>query len=184
MCGLALSELIGDRNIQMKKFFAVAALSTFAALLVAGSNPKATGSVGWVNPYSGQQVETTFNALATTPTGTAAKGSFVYSDDTITYSMDVQYLKVDKNGKDAWFAGQVTSTNTTNDCCTVGTWIVYRVQDNGEPGVGADKVWGFSTKQKEDPNVAYQMVKMEQPLNMGSYTDSGMLISSGNVQVH
>ena len=167
----------------MRNFFAAAAFLTFAAVLGAASNPKATGSVTWVNPYSHQQVQTTFNALATTPAGLAAKGSLMYSDDSITYSMDVQYLKVD--GKDAWFAGQITATNSTDDCCTVGTWVVYRVQDNGEPGVNSDKIWGFSTKQTGDPAIAAVMVRDKLDLNMGEpYTKMGMLITAGNVQVH
>jgi hypothetical protein len=159
----------------MKKFLAATALLTFATLLVAGSNPKATGDLGWTNPWSHQPVQITFNALATSPTGPDAKGSLVYSDPEITYSMDIKYLKV--QGNQAWFAGQVTSTNTTNGCCTLNTWIVYKVQDNGEPGAGVDLIWGESMLTTA-PGRAYDMVtQMTDPNAMGA-------ITSGNVQVH
>jgi hypothetical protein len=78
----------------------------------------------------------------------------------------------------------VTSTNTTDSCCTEGTWIVYKVEDNGEPGIGVDKIWGMSTK-PADPTQAYSIVKGGQNRDMGfPYTDSGVVINSGNVQTH
>ena len=39
--------------------------------------------------------------------GLDAKGSAIYTDANVTYTMDVQALKVD--GNTAWFVGQVTS---------------------------------------------------------------------------
>jgi len=139
-----------------EELFALAALSVFPALLAGASNPKATGDLGWRNPWSGQPVQITFNALATAPTGTDAKRSPVYSDPEITYSMDIKFLKV--QGNKAWFAGQVTSTNTSNACCTVNIWIVYAVEDNGEPGAGVDLIWGESML-TSDSDRASQMVK-------------------------
>ena len=71
-----------------------------------------------------------------------AKGSAIYTDANITYTMDVQYLKVD--GNTAWFAGQVTSVAVTgtNPLLHVGNWIFYKVADDGEPGIDADQIWG------------------------------------------
>ena len=43
--------------------------------------------------------------------GLDAKGSLIYTDANVTYTMDVQYLKV--VGTAAWFVGQVTSFEVT-----------------------------------------------------------------------
>ena len=58
-----------------------------------------------------QQANTTFNAINTNATGLDAKGSAIYTDANVTYTMDVQVLQV--NGNTAWFAGQVTSVTVT-----------------------------------------------------------------------
>jgi hypothetical protein len=68
-----------------------------------------------------------------------AKGSAIYTDPNVTYTMDVQYLFVKDNT--AWFAGQVTSVTDDQICCKVGNWMFFMVKDNGEPGIN-DLVWG------------------------------------------
>src|SRR5882724_2652948 len=105
-----------------KVFGAVTGVLVIAFTLAAASHPKTTGDSGWINDPGGynQQAHTTFNAIATTPTGLGAKGSAIYEDPNITYTMDVQFLKV--SGNTAWFTGQVTSV-TGNICCAVGNWI-------------------------------------------------------------
>ena len=129
----------------MKKFFGVAiavvllATVTFAA---PAAKPKATGDADWINgpgTYN-QQANTTFNAINSKAGELDAKGSAIYTDANITYTMDVQFLQV--VGDTAWFAGQVTSaevTGTNPGCCIAGNWIFYKVVDNGEPG-NADEV--------------------------------------------
>ena len=128
-----------------RKFLGVAiavlvlASVTFAA---AAAKPKATGDADWINdpfgPYN-QQANTTFNAINTKVGELDAKGSLIYTDANIEYTMDVQFLKVE--GKEAWFAGQVTSV-TGGGCCAIGNWIFYKVADINEPGIDADQIWG------------------------------------------
>jgi hypothetical protein len=129
----------------MRKFFGVAIASlllatvTFAA---PAAKHKATGDADWINgpgTYN-QQANTTFNAI-NTGTGLDAKGSAIYTDANVTYTMDVQYLWVD--GKTAWFAGKITSLTVTgnNPGLAEGHWVLYKVVDNGEPGTN-DLVWG------------------------------------------
>jgi hypothetical protein len=70
----------------------------FAAILLASaSNPKTTGDADWRNPYSGQETNLTFTALATKPTGVGAKGSAIYTDPNVTYTIDVQFVQVSGN---------------------------------------------------------------------------------------
>ena len=99
----------------MKKFFGVAiavvllATVTFAA---PAAKPKATGDADWFNAQGyNQEANATFNAINTKATGLDAKGSAIYTDANVTYTMDVQFLKVD--GNTAWFVGQVTSVTVT-----------------------------------------------------------------------
>ena len=137
------------------KFFGVAiavvllATVTFAA---PAAKPKATGDADWFNAQGyDQQANATFNAINTKAGGLDAKGSAIYTDANVTYTMDVQYLKVD--GNTAWFAGQVTSVTVTgtNPQIYVGHWILYQVVDGGEPGIGVDEVWGEDLS-VSDPN--------------------------------
>jgi hypothetical protein len=153
-----------------------------AFTLVAGSNPKTTGDAVWVN--AGVEANTTFNAISTSPTGLAAKGSLIYSDPNIVYSMDVQFLAV--SGHQAWFAGQVTSvqdiTGADSSCCRVGNWILYHVLDNGEPGINVDQIWGEDLTQGEhitDADGARQKVESHATPAGGPFT-----IQKGNIQVH
>jgi hypothetical protein len=44
------------------------------------SAPKTTGEADWINPWSGQQVSLSFNAIAIKTTGLAVKGSAIYTD--------------------------------------------------------------------------------------------------------
>src|SRR6187401_1117505 len=106
----------------MKKFFGVAlavvllATVTFAA---PGAKHKATGDADWTNSDAfDAPANLTFNAINTSATSYEAKGSAIYTDANITYTMDVKFLKVD--GNTAWFVGTVTSFDVTgNDpqCC-------------------------------------------------------------------
>jgi hypothetical protein len=163
----------------MKKFLAVAALSTFAALLIAASNPKATGSCGWTNIYSpgNPQAQTTFAAIATNASGPDAKGSLVYSDNNITYSMDVKYIR--KDGNVAWFAGKVTAVADTGNvgCCKVDNWIFYKVEDGAEPGIGIDRIWG------EDLGPVGSDVALNRVLKGPDPNSPAFTINSGNIQV-
>ena len=106
----------------------------------AASNPTATGDAHWIDPYSQQPVNLTFSAIATSKTGPMAKGFATHTDQNVTYTMDVQFLKV--SGNRVWFAGQVTSVTGADGylaCCRVGDWIFYKVES--EPGLNADQVW-------------------------------------------
>lgn len=148
--------------------------------LASGPNPKTTGDVGWVNSpgYYNQPATTTFNAIAIRATGLDAKGSALYSDPNISYTMDVQFVNV--NGNTAWFAGQVTSVqgDDTSICCAIGNWIFYKVQDNGEPGIGADLIWGQDLGATSS-EFAHEMVLNERTPGGGPFT-----INEGNLQVH
>ena len=173
----------------MRKFLGVGiavlllATATFAA---PAAKPKATGDADWINgpgTYN-QQANTTFNAINTSSNGALdAKGSAIYTDPNITYTMDVQYLKV--SGNAAKFAGQVTSvtvTGTNPGCCAVGNWIFYQVVDNGEPGINADQVWGEDLT-AGNPNTtgtdAYNKVAGNVPPAGGPF-----VLNGGNLQVH
>jgi len=122
--------------------------SSLAIAASAVSNPKASGNAHWIDPYSLQPANLTFNAIATSKAGPMAKGSATYTDRNVTYTMDVQFLKV--SGNRAWFAGQVTSVTGADGylvCCRVGDWIFYKVQ-RSEPGVNADQVWAEDLTQE------------------------------------
>src|SRR5678815_2983973 len=70
-----------------KAGFAVSALSVMALVLAAASNPKATGDIQWVNDSAGHtQAHVVFNAIATSATGTGAKGSLLYDDGKYAYT--------------------------------------------------------------------------------------------------
>jgi hypothetical protein len=130
--------------------------SSLAIAASAVSNPKATGNTHWIDPYSQQPANLTFNAIATSKAGPMAKGSATYTDRNVTYTMDVQFLKV--SGNRAWFAGQVTSVMGADGylvCCRVGDWIFYKVQ--GEPGANADQIW------TEDLTQARQLQRIPAP---------------------
>jgi len=170
-----------------KAGFAVSALSVMALVLAAASNPKATGDIQWVNDSAGHtQAHVVFNAIATSATGTGAKGSLLYDDGKYAYTMDVQLLKVSDDGKTARFAGQVTANLTADSedqktCCAVGHWIFYTVQDNGEPGIGSDLIWGedLSVSGPVDYDKARERVMGVQDPIGGPFK-----IFGGNLQVH
>jgi len=148
------------------------------------ANPKTTGDADWINPYSGgTQANTTFNAIAIHPTGSDAKGSLIYSDPNVTYTMDVQAVKV--YGKDAWFVGQVTSVTPAGGyqgCCAIGNWVFYKVEDNGEPGVNVDIIWGEDLTQGEGiTDSATAKAKVD---NMITPLSPPFTINGGNIQVH
>ena len=169
----------------MRKFFGVAVASlllatvTFAA---PGPKPKATGDADWFNAQGyEQQANVTFNAISTKG-GLDAKGSAIYTDANVTYTMDVQFLKVD--GNTAWFVGQVTSVTVTgtNPQIYVGHWILYQVVDGGEPGIGVDEIWG------EDLSVSYPQTDIVEAFNKVSAGTKPLggpfVLTGGNVQVH
>jgi len=169
----------------MKKFFGVAlavvllSTVTFAA---PGAKPKATGDADWINGEAfDQPANLTFNAINTDVAKGLAKGSAIYSDANITYTMDVQFLKVDKNI--AWFAGQVTSVTAAGDsqgCCKAGYWIFLKVVDNGEPGT-LDEVSGedlTAGKGILDGAVAANLV-----MTMANPDSAPFVLTGGNIQV-
>ena len=171
----------------MKTALRLTVLAVLCSLIVFGitasaANPKTTGDADWANPYSGQ-ANTTFNAIATTATGLGAKGSLIYTDPNVTYSMDVQFVKV--VGNTAWFVGQVTSVTPAggyNGCCQVGNWVFYEVQDNYEPGVNVHIIWGEDLTQGEnirDSATAMAKVQTQATPQGGPFT-----INGGNIQVH
>jgi hypothetical protein len=159
-------------------------LTILAAVSFAASNPKTTGDADWVNsPTSyNQQANTIFHAIATTRTGLGAKGALLYSDPKITYTMDVQFLRV--SGNTAWFAGQVTSASDpgVGGCCKVGNWIFWKVQDNGEPGVGVDKIWGEDLTVSE--GITDSIAAALKVASMATPESDPFTINGGNIQVH
>ena len=134
---------------------AAARLTTLAVLCfslamaaAAVSNPKATGNAHWIDPYSRQPANLSFNVVASSKAGPIAKGSATYTDQNVTYTINVQFLKV--SGNRAWFAGQVTSVTGADGylaCCRVGDWIFYKIE-GGEPGVNGDQVWAEDLTQE------------------------------------
>ena len=87
---------------------AAARLTTLAVLCfslamaaAAVSNPKATGNAHWIDPYSRQPANLSFNVVASSKAGPIAKGSATYTDQNVTYTINVQFLKV--SGNRAWF---------------------------------------------------------------------------------
>jgi len=162
------------------KFMGVAVASlllatvTFAA---PAAKPKATGDADWINnpeTYN-QQANTTFNAINTKVGELEAKGSAIYTDANITYTMDVQILKV--VGTEAWFAGQVTSVSGTG-CCAVGNWIFYKVADKGEPGIDADQIWGEDLGPVSLVTAYLKVNGQADPLG------GPFVLNGGNLQVH
>jgi hypothetical protein len=162
-------------NRIFKAISAVSVLSGMAIILTAASSPKATGDAQWINTTVGTQAQVVFNAIAT-GSGTDAKGSLLYDDGTYTYTMDVKYLKVE--GNTAWLAGVVTANPGDQKCCMVGNWIFYKVQDLGEPGIGADKIWG------EDLGPVDSMAALGRVFNKTNPSGGPFVIFGGNVQVH
>lgn len=169
------------------RFAVLAALCAIVSVAAsAASAPKATGDAGWINPWYGVQTNLTFNAINTNSID--AKGSAIYSDEQNgTYTMDVQFLKVQENT--AWFAGQITSTNMTLGCCNkVGTWVIYKVKDVAEPGIGQDAIWGEVLGSADAESVADVISKVQSGYtpNLGSadLNNTGMVINDGNIQVH
>ena len=168
------------------KFFGVAiavvllATVTFAA---PAAKPKATGDADWFNAQGyNQQANATFNAINTKAGGLDAKGSAIYTDANVTYTMDVQSLKVE--GNTAWFAGQVTSVTVTgtNPQIYVGHWILYQVVDGGEPGIGVDEIWGEDLS-VSDPNTGTAAAFNK--VGAGAKPLGGpFVLTGGNVQVH
>jgi hypothetical protein len=175
----------------MRKFLGVAiALPLLATVTFAApaAKPKATGDADWINgpgTYN-QQANTTFNAI-NIGTDLDAKGSAIYTDPNVTYTMDVQLLKV--LGNTAWFAGQVTSvtvTGTNPGCCTVGNWVLYKVVDNGEPGIGTpDQIWGEDLTAGETVNsfiAAHD--RLVKAVNGADPMGGPFVLNGGNIQVH
>jgi hypothetical protein len=169
----------------MKKFFGVAiavvllASVTFAA---PGAKPKATGDADWFNAQGyNQEANATFNAISTKG-GLEAKGSAIYTDANVTYTMDVQALFVKDNI--AWFTGQVTSVTVTgtNPKIEVGHWILYQVVDGGEPGIGVDAIYGEDLT-VSDPGTG--LVEAFNKVSAGAMPLGGpFVLTGGNVQVH
>ena len=147
---------------------------TFAA---PAAKPKATGDADWINAPDtyNQQANLTFNAINTSATTLEAKGSAIYTDANITYTMDVQILKV--VGTEAWFAGQVTSVSGTG-CCAVGNWIFYKVADKGEPGIDADQIWGEDLGPVSLVTAYLKVNGQADPLG------GPFVLNGGNLQVH
>lgn len=178
----------------MKKSLLSALCLSVAITASAASAPKTTGDATWGNPTDGTQANITFNAIAI-KTGTGiqpAKGSLIYTDANVTYTMDVQYLQVVNNR--AYFVGQINSvTGSFGGCCQMNHWVMYEVVDNGEPGVGNDLVFGEDLTQSghaaqygiqngvnlgEAAGAAYMVANKIDPMN------GNIVISDGNIQVH
>ena len=168
------------------KFFGVAiavVLLATVTLAAPAAKPKATGDADWFNAQGyNQEANATFNAINTKAGGLDAKGSAIYTDANVTYTMDVQYLKVE--GNTAWFAGQVTSVTVTgtNPQIYKDHWILYQVVDGGEPGIGVDHIWG------EDLSVSNSNTGTAQAhnkVNEGATPLGGpFVLTGGNIQVH
>lgn len=115
-----------------KKVFTLGLISTVT--LLAGM-PSTMGDTYFVGPNG--QAEATFNAMNTIMPGYSARGSLAYSDPSVTYTMDIQYLQL--SGNQAWFAGQVSAV-VSGAGYNIGDWVLWQVRDMGNPGVGADVV--------------------------------------------
>jgi hypothetical protein len=178
----------------MRKCFALLFSICFAGSIStaarAASAPKTTGEADWINPWSGQQVSLSFNAIAVKTTGLAAKGSAIYTDPDVRYSMDVQFVKVD--GNKVWFVGQVTDvTGGYSSCCQLGHWIFYEILEGREPGIGVDQIWGEDITQsrralqagaRDETLGAMTLVSKEAVPEIG-LGGKGMPIITGNFQV-
>ena len=95
--------------------------------------------------------------------------------------MDVQWLKVE--GNTAWFIGQVTSVTVTgtNPLIDVGHWILYKVADDGEPGIGVDNIWGEDLT-VGDP-ITYTAIAFNRVFIGGDPLGGPFVLTGGNVQV-
>jgi hypothetical protein len=114
---------------------------------------------------------TTSGAATQVVIGCGGKGSaHVSYADGKSYDASIQYVNVD--GADAWFAGVVTSSTFGVN----GNWVLVRVHDGGEPGIGVDQVW-MSWSPSEA--VAKWDVAMKNTPADGPFAATG-----GNVQVH
>ena len=171
----------------MKKFFAVAIASlllatvTFAA---PAAKPKATGDADWFNAQGyNQEANVTFNAINTKAGEIEAKGSAIYTDANVTYTMDVQALKVDGNHT-AWFVGQVTSVTVTgtNPQIYKDHWILYQVVDGGEPGIGVDEIYGEDLS-VSNPDTGFRSA-YNKVLGEAKPLGGPFVLTGGNVQVH
>jgi hypothetical protein len=175
-----MEQPLNKKMIIMNRIFtaslAISLLTATAAMLNAGSNQKATGDAQWGNTSVGTQAHVVFNAIKISPNGFDAKGSLLYDDGTYVYTMDVKYLKVINNT--AWFAGVVTASPGDQRCCAVGHWILYKVQDNGEPGINTDQFWG------EDLGSVDSAVALGRVANGPDPIGGPFVINGGNVQVH
>ncbi len=137
--------------------------------------PNGTMTGTWNDDYTvegrtGTWVSTLGAAVQVADSGCTGKGNFTYSDSNgINYVMDVKYVNV--KDKDTWFAGPTTSGNFG-----IGTWILIRVTDNGEPGVGNDQIWGEA--------VANETVAKNSVAGMVNPAGGPFTLTSGNLQVH
>lgn len=130
----------------------------------------ATGNIWFHHPdttYGDAFVS--FNAFDLDGPG-SDKGKAYYRDHTGWYKFKVETANVDDD--EAAFAGPVYAT--THSCCSVGSWIYYKVKDVGTPGSKGDLLWGAVT----DENTAKDWVdSLNEPI-------AGIPVFKGNLVVH
>ena len=115
----------------------------------------------------------------------AAEQDGAYATDAnVTYTMDVQYLRV--NGNTAWFTGQVTSVNPTgtNPGIALEHWILIKVVDNGEPGT-LDQIWGEDLTVGGISDSLAAATRLASAINDDIDPVGGpFVLNGGNIQVH
>jgi hypothetical protein len=109
------------------------------------------------------------------------KARSIFRDGVGVLNLEVQFVKV--VGNTAWIASQVAEgSNYTGH--SNGNWYVYKVIDNGEPGVGHDTIAGAGLA--GDAATAFAMVANGgTPQSLDNlFQTTNLLITSGNIQVH
>lgn len=138
--------------------------------------PDGSISGNWTDNVGGGTRSGTWTAPAGTATDAVSycgKGTFYYSDEQGNWYFGV-VKTVSVSGDDAWYAAQILAGNLGIQSSPTNYLFVH-VYDGGEPGIGVDKTGG----QLMTPDAATSAAA-------GHLTPSidGILINSGNIQVH
>ena len=136
-----------------------------------------TGTIAADGSISGTWSQTGGSAGTFTASGATllaqfnAKGHVLYTDANGDWYV-VAVKAVSVLSPDACMAGPVVAASNSD---WTAYWLLLKVTDNGEPGVGADQVWGWFYDEATALNgVAGKVDPAGTPAT----------ISSGNLQVH